>query len=104
MSNVAEIVSLVITIIGVLVALTNIILEVVKKATWDILPTNILALAIAVTLTLVAFFAWAAYKHITVLWYYVAAAVVMGFLVAYAAMFGFDKLKQAFSQVKKNIE
>lgn len=36
--------SVIITIIGVLVALTNVIVEVTKKATWDKLPTNILAL------------------------------------------------------------
>ena len=34
--------SVVISIIGVLVALTNIIVQVVKKAVWDKLPTNIL--------------------------------------------------------------
>ena len=39
-----------------------------------------------------------------VMWYYVAAAVVVGFAVAYAAMFGFDKLKEALGQIKKNNE
>ena len=34
--------SVIIAIIGVLVALTNVIVEVAKKATWDKLPTNIL--------------------------------------------------------------
>ena len=29
----------------------------------------------------------------------VVAAVVMGFFVAYAAMFGFDKLKEAIAQM-----
>ena len=32
------------------------------------------------------------------------AAVVVGFAVAYAAMFGFDKLKEALGQIKKNNE
>ena len=76
--------------IGVLVVLTNIIVEVLKKMTWDKVPTNILAILVALALTLVAFFAWAAWAGITVAWYYVAGAVVLGFLVAYAAMFGFD--------------
>ena len=40
--------SVIITIVGVLVALTNIIVEVAKKATWEKLPTNILALIVAV--------------------------------------------------------
>ena len=42
----------IIAVIGVLVALTNIIVEVAKKATWDKLPTNILALLVAIALTL----------------------------------------------------
>lgn len=32
----------------------------------------------------------------------VAAAVVLGFMVAYAAMFGFDKLKEVIAQLDKN--
>ena len=38
-------------------------------------------------------------------WYMVVAAVVMGVFVAYAAMFGFDKLRQTLEQldsIKKN--
>lgn len=31
----------------------------------------------------------------------VVAAVVVGFMVAYAAMFGFDKLKEAIMQLEK---
>lgn len=93
-------VSTLITIIGVLVALTNIIVEVVKKLTWDKVPTNIVATVVAEALTLVAFFAWTSINGIAVLWYYVVAAVVVGILVAYAAMFGFDKLKEILQGLK----
>ena len=34
-------------------------------------------------------------------WYMIFAAVVLAFMVAYAAMFGFDKLKEALSQIHK---
>ena len=95
-------ISLLMTAIGVLVALTNIVVEVVKKATMDKLPTNILAVIVAETLTLVAFFGWTAYAGVTVVWYYVAAAVIVGILVAYAAMFGFDKLKETITKIKIN--
>lgn len=93
-------VSTLITIIGVLVALTNIIVEVVKKLTWDKVPTNIVATIVAEALTLVVFFAWASINSIAVLWYYVVAAVVVGIMVAYAAMFGFDKLKEILQGLK----
>lgn len=94
--------SVIIAIIGVLVALTNIIVEVAKKATWDKLPTNILALIVAVALTLVGGFAYFQIKAVAVTWYIVVALVVVGFMVAYAAMFGFDKLKEILELEKKN--
>lgn len=81
--------------------LTNIVVQVVKKATWGKLPTNILAVIVLMALTLAAFFAYCQIKAITVVWYMVFAAVVLGLLVSYAAMFGFDKLKEALSQIGK---
>lgn len=90
--------SVVISLIGVLVALTNIITQVLKKVTWKKLPTNILVVAISMVLTLVVFFAYCQIKAIPVVWYMVAAAVVLGFMVAYAAMFGYDKLMEAMGK------
>lgn len=52
-------------------------------------------------LTLGAFFAYCSIKGIAVVWYMVFAAVVLAFMVAYAAMFGFDKLKEALAQIHK---
>lgn len=86
--------SVIIAIIGVLVALTNVIVEVAKKATWEKIPTNILALLVAIALTLAAGFAYCQIKAVPITWYIVVAFVVAGFMVAYAAMFGFDKLKE----------
>lgn len=92
--------SVILSIVGVLVALTNIVTQVLKKLTWGKMPTNILVVIISMTLTLVAFFAYCQIKTITVVWYMVAAAVILGFLVAYAAMFGFDKLKEVLNQIE----
>ena len=93
---------IIITIIGVLVALTNIVVEVVKKSTWDKLPTNVLALIVAVALTLAVGFAYFQIKAIPITWYIVVAFVIVGFMVAYAAMFGFDKLKEIMNWGDKN--
>ena len=38
--------------------------------------------------------------EITVMWYYAVGAVVLGIFVAYAAMFGFDKFKEAFDKLQ----
>ena len=93
--------SAVLSVIGVLVVLTNIVVQVLKKVTWGKLPTNILAVIVSMVFTLAAFFAYCEINAITVVWYMVFAAVVLGILVAYAAMFGFDKLKEALAQISK---
>lgn len=93
--------STILTIVGILVVLTNIVVQVLKKVTWGKLPTNILAITVSMVLTLVTFFAYCQIKAIAVVWYMIAAAVVLGFLVSYAAMFGFDKLKEALTQIGK---
>lgn len=85
--------SVIISIVGVLVVLTNIVVQVLKKVTWDKLPTNALAMIVSLVLTLGAFFAYCSIM--------VFAAVVLAFMVAYAAMFGFDKLKEALAQIHK---
>lgn len=92
---------MILTVVGVLVALTNIIVQVVKKVTWEKMPTNILVLVVSLILTLVAFFAVCQIKGIAVVWYMVIAAVVLAFMVAYAAMFGYDKLVEILNQQKK---
>lgn len=86
--------SVMIPILGVLVALTNVIVQVAKKATWDKMPTNIVALAVAEALTIAAGIAYCQIKAVVMTWYIIVALIVGGFMVAYAAMFGFDKLKQ----------
>ena len=93
--------SVILTVVGVLVALTNIIVQVVKKVTWEKMPTNILVLVVSLVLTLVAFFAVCQIKEIAVVWYMVVAAVVLAFMVAYAAMFGYDKLVEILNQQTK---
>ena len=87
-------ISIIIALVGGLVALTNVITEVLKKVTWDKLPTNVLALIVAEALTIVVGLAYFQINEIAVVWYMAVALVVLGIMVAYAAMFGFDKLKE----------
>ena len=92
--NIQEYLPMLITVIGSLVAVVNIIVEVLKKFTEKYIPNNVLAVIISMVLTLTVFFAWCSINAVVVQWYLVVAAVVVGFFVAYAAMFGFDKLKE----------
>lgn len=94
-------ISVLLPIIGALVAVVNIVTQVLKKVTWDKIPTNVVVLLLSVALTVAAFFAYAQVTALSVTWYMVVAAVVAGFAVAYAAMFGFDKLKETIGGAKK---
>lgn len=87
----------IIAMTGLLVALTNVIVEVLKKTTRDKLPTNVVALLVALALTLVTGIAYCQVNAIAFTWYLAAGLVVLGFMVAYAAMFGFDKLKEVMN-------
>ena len=91
--------SILMAILAGLVFVTNIIVEVVKNL-FPKLPTNILAVVVALIVTVLALFIASAVLEITVMWYYAVGAVVMGLFVAYAAMFGFDKFKEAFEKLK----
>lgn len=99
LQNIPGMISAILLVVLILMVITNIIVEVLKKATWDKLPTNALVVVVAVVLTLAAFFAACQIMRVAVAWYMVVGAVVMGFFVAFAAMFGFDKLKQTLEQI-----
>lgn len=83
----------------ILTVTTNIIVQVLKKLTWEKIPTNILAFIVAMAVTLLAFFAVCQIMGWAVAWYMVAGAVALGVFVCYAAMFGFDKLREALEQI-----
>ena len=89
-----------VSVMASLVFGVNIIVEVVKKALPKV-PTTYVTMAVSEVLTLGAFFGWVSYQGLAVLWYCVAAAFIFGIFVAYAAMFGFDKFKDAFEKLKK---
>ena len=83
----------------ILTVATNIIVQVLKKLTWGKIPTNVLAFIVAMVVTLLAFFAVCEIMGWAVTWYMVAGAVALGVFVCYAAMFGFDKLREALEQI-----
>ena len=91
-------ISTVLLVVGALMAVTNIITEVLKKIIWDKIPTNLLVFTIAEILTLASGAAYAQITETPIVWYHVGAAVVVGVFVCYSAMVGFDKFKQMIEQ------
>ena len=55
--NIPMAISVILPVVLVLMVITNIIVEVLKKLTWGKLPTNILAFAVAMAVTLLVFLA-----------------------------------------------
>ena len=99
--NIPAVISIILPVALALMIVTNIIVEVVKGLTWGKLPTNVLAFFVAMAVTLLAFFAMCQIAGVQVTWYMVVGAIVLGFFVCFAAMFGFDKLKQTMEQLEQ---
>lgn len=99
--NYATVISQVLFIVTVLTAFVNIITEVVKK-TFEWCSTskiiNVFVLALSEILTVAVFLAYWQIKKMLITWYVIAAFIVVGFMVAYAAMFGYDKLLKYFER------
>ncbi len=96
----SEKISLLLAIVAGLVVIVNIIVQVLKPFLEKVLHPNWLALIVSMAVTLGAGAAYAAINSITITWYLLLGAVVVGFMVTYAAMYGYDKLKQALGSVK----
>ena len=99
--NYTELISQILLIISVLTALVNIVTEVAKR-TFDWVQgskvINVFVLALSLILTVAVFTAYWQIKQMELAWYVIAAFIIVGFLVAYAAMFGYDKLLSYFKK------
>lgn len=92
--------SIVLFVIAALTALTNIVVE-AFKGMFPKLPTAILVFIVSVALTMLALWIAAEVLAITVMWHYAVGAVILGIVVAYAAMGNFDKLKEIVERLKE---
>lgn len=100
-SNLFEYGSILLSVMAALVFVTNIIVEVIKGL-FPKTPTNIVAVIVAMVVTVLAAIIICSVMEITIMWYYAVGAVVLGIFVGYAAMFGFDKFKAALNKMLEN--
>lgn len=77
----------------------TIIVQVIKDL-FPRLPANFLVVGVAIIVTMLALIVALHVLEITIMWYYAIGALVMGLFVAYAAMYGFDKFKEAWDKLK----
>lgn len=92
--------SIALFVIASLTALVNIVVE-VFKGMFPKLPTAILVFIVAIALTVLALLIACEVLSITVMWYYAVGAVVLGIVVAYAAMGNFEKIKEIMEKLKE---
>ena len=85
-----------------LVTAVTMIVEVLKRLLPKV-PTDLVVFVVSITLTVLALYIYAAVMQITVMWYYAIGAVTVGFAVAYAAMFGWDKFTALWSRLKTTL-
>lgn len=94
--------TLIIGIIGVLAFAVSIITQVFKGVSGlKKIPTDILVFVLSIGITVVAFIAYMQYIQQTILWYMIIAAIMAGFLVAFVAMYGWEKVAELWKRFYK---
>ncbi len=93
---------LLLTIIGALAFLVSVITEVTKGIGFLArIPTDLQVIILSALLCLVTYFAYASYFSIEIRWYYIAGCIIAAFIVAFVAMYGWEKLSTLYNRFKK---
>ena len=88
--------------IGILAFCVSVITEVFKGVGFLAkIPTDALVFVLSIGITVVAFVAYMQYIQQTILWYMILAAIMAGFLVAFVAMYGWEKTSELWLRFKK---
>lgn len=91
-----------VAVIGALAFMVSIITQVFKGVgVLSKIPTDILVFVLSIGLTVVAFVAYMQYIQQTILWYMIIAAVMAGFVVAFVAMYGWEKFSELWKRFNK---
>lgn len=98
MSDFTTYIPVLLALVLALTLVTNIIVQVLKGLLYDLIPTNLLAFLVAVVVTVGTGFGVWSYYQFTITGWMIAALVALCFAVAFAAMFGYDKLVQLVEQ------
>ena len=95
--------TLLIAIIGFMAFIVSVITQVVKGVLGNV-PTDLVVFVLSIALTVTAFVAYMQYVKAEMLWYMIVASVIVGFVVAFVAMFGWEKLSELWKRFGKDVE
>ena len=92
----------ILAIIGALAFMVSVITQVFKGVgVLAKIPTDILVFGLSIGMTVTAFVAYMQYIQQTILWYMILAAILAGFLVAFVAMYGWEKFAELWNRFKR---
>ena len=95
-------ISSLIAVIGALAFMVSIITQVFKGVgVLSKVPTDILVFVLSIGLTVIAFVAYMQYIQQIIVWYMVIAAIMAGFIVAFGAMYGWEKFSELWKRFNK---
>lgn len=87
--------------IGVLAFLVSVITQVIKEMPWlSKIQTNAVALIISLTLCPLAVIILCVWLEITIIWYYIVAAVIAAFIVYLVATGGWEKISEMWRRTR----
>ena len=91
-----------VAVIGALAFMVSIITQVFKGVgVLSKVPTDILVFVLSIGLTVIAFVAYMQYIQQIIVWYMVVAAIMAGFIVAFVAMYGWEKFSELWKRFNK---
>ena len=97
--------TIILAIIGALAFVVSVVTQVIKGVgVFSKIPTDILVFVLSIGITVAAFVAYMQYIQTSILWYMILAAIIAGFIVAFVAMYGWEKLSELWKRFGKDVK
>ena len=94
--------AVILTIIGAMATFVTIVTEFTKA--WgflDRIPTSLQVLAVSMLVSVLSVVIYVQMQKAEMVWYYIVGAIVLGWIVAYVSMYGWEKLTEMWGRFKK---
>ena len=94
--------AVILTIIGAMATFVTIVTEFTK--TWGFLnriPTSLQVLMVSMLVSVLSVVIYVQMQKAEMIWYYIVGAIVLGWIVAYVSMYGWEKLTEMWGRFKK---
>ena len=94
--------TLILAVIWILAFCVSVITQVFKGVgALSRIPTDALVFVLSIGITVAAFVAYMQYIQMQILWYMILTAIMAGFIVAFVAMYGWEKLTELWKRMSK---